>query len=65
MKTEYFGVYITRKSGKYDIITMNLTINNVRHSGTYKTLREAAIAVDKKLIGNGLSPVNILKPKRT
>jgi len=42
-------------------------INKVRSSWVnwYPTLREAAIAVDKKLLECGCKPVNILKKKHT
>jgi hypothetical protein len=62
-KTEYKGVYICMRNGKYNSITMNITIKNTRYKGYFNTLREAAIAVDKRLIENGMPPVNILVKK--
>jgi len=41
------------------------TINNVRwKSIRFETERQAAIALDKHLINNGLQPINVLKPKQ-
>jgi hypothetical protein len=42
----------------------SFTINKVRYmAGDYETAREAAMAVDLKLIHLKLAPKNILKPK--
>lgn len=62
-KTEYKGVYITTRNGKYKAIYLCIDIKNKRYRGYYDTLKEAAIAVDKRLIENGMPPVNILVKK--
>lgn len=42
----------------------SFTINKVRHiAGDFETAKEAAMAIDLKLISLNLSPKNILKPK--
>lgn len=62
-KTEYKGVYITTRNGKDKVIYLCLNIKNKQYRGYFDTLKEAAIAVDKRLIENGMPPVNILVKK--
>mgnify|MGYP003402309599 CR=1 FL=1 len=74
MKSKYYGVYhsIQRTGNKSAIVSKSkkpwkaqLTIDNVSNNlGSYATEKEAAIAVDKRLIQLGkLDKLNILKPK--
>lgn len=60
IKSEYKGVELRiAKDGTQRWVARMVNQN----SRSFDTEREAAIAVDKNRILNGLSPVNVLKPK--
>lgn len=64
-KNKYVGVYpIPHKicSGQQHKYAAQTTIDGKRTScGTFETEREAALAIDRAYIRQGLDPVNILK----
>lgn len=63
-KSKYKGVCYAAISGwmNHKSKRWKAKINEI-HLGYFKTEKEAAIAVDRYLILNGKSPVNILKKK--
>lgn len=62
-KTEYTAVYKRTSRDKKTFYQFDIRLDGVRHSGKFESsARLAAVALDKKLIAMGRSPINIFKP---
>lgn len=59
-KTKYKYVYIVSYNG---VKTYRAELCKLRFNKCFSILRDAALAVDKKLMENKIDPVNILKKK--
>ena len=66
MRGKYLGVTEYKYVYKYiyaDVVIYHAQIGKYKWRFITKSIHEAAVAVDKKLIQYGLDPINILKKK--